>query len=180
MDESRHPFRPAGALPAQPLAPYTGRWDARLAAHLLRRAGFGGSPADVARLAQGPLHAAVTSLVTFASTANLPPAPLDAAVSAAGAGEATPVMGAAMNLLDLAELRKQRRMQERRQIQALQVWWLDRMIATPAPLQEKMTLFWHGHFTTAAIQKLVTPAEIGVWGAVERKRHLSDDSRFTA
>ncbi len=25
-------------------------------------------------------------------------------------------------------------------------WWLRRMIQTPHPLQEKMTLFWHGHF----------------------------------
>ena len=23
------------------------------------------------------------------------------------------------------------------------------MLATPAPLQEKLTLFWHGHFTSA-------------------------------
>ena len=32
---------------------------------------------------------------------------------------------------------------------ALQLWWLNRMLATPAPLQEKMTLFFHGHFTIA-------------------------------
>ncbi|MDO8391740.1 MAG: DUF1800 domain-containing protein [Actinomycetota bacterium] len=28
-------------------------------------------------------------------------------------------------------------------------WWLDRMVNTPRPMQEKMTLFWHGHFTSA-------------------------------
>lgn len=27
-------------------------------------------------------------------------------------------------------------------------WWLDRMIRTPRPLTEKMTLFWHDHFAT--------------------------------
>jgi uncharacterized protein (DUF1800 family) len=27
-------------------------------------------------------------------------------------------------------------------------WWLDVMAARPRPFQEKMTLFWHGHFTT--------------------------------
>ena len=32
----------------------------------------------------------------------------------------------------------------------LQVWWLDKMVHTARPLQEKMTLFWHGHFTTSA------------------------------
>jgi uncharacterized protein (DUF1800 family) len=36
---------------------------------------------------------------------------------------------------------------------ALQTWWLERMTATPAPLQEKMTLFWHGHFTSAINEK---------------------------
>lgn len=29
------------------------------------------------------------------------------------------------------------------------LWWLDRMIRTTHPLQEKMTLFWHDHFATA-------------------------------
>ena len=27
-------------------------------------------------------------------------------------------------------------------------WWLDRMVDAPKPIQEKMTLFWHGHFTS--------------------------------
>ena len=31
----------------------------------------------------------------------------------------------------------------------IQHWWLARMIETPRPLQEKMTLFWHGHFATS-------------------------------
>ncbi|MCH8334226.1 DUF1800 domain-containing protein, partial [Candidatus Sumerlaeota bacterium] len=26
------------------------------------------------------------------------------------------------------------------------IWWANRMVATPRPLEEKMTLFWHGHF----------------------------------
>ena len=29
------------------------------------------------------------------------------------------------------------------------LWWLDRMIRTRRPLQEKMTLFWHDHFATS-------------------------------
>jgi uncharacterized protein (DUF1800 family) len=28
------------------------------------------------------------------------------------------------------------------------LWWLDKMIRTSRPLQEKMTLFWHDHFAT--------------------------------
>jgi hypothetical protein len=27
-------------------------------------------------------------------------------------------------------------------------WWADRMVASPQPLQEKMALFWHGHFAS--------------------------------
>jgi hypothetical protein len=29
------------------------------------------------------------------------------------------------------------------------LWWLDRMIRTTYPLQEKLTLFWHDHFATS-------------------------------
>ena len=29
-------------------------------------------------------------------------------------------------------------------------WWMNRMAHGPHPLQEKLTLFWHGHFTTSA------------------------------
>jgi len=28
-------------------------------------------------------------------------------------------------------------------------WWLDAMVTRPRPLQEKLALFWHGHFTSA-------------------------------
>jgi len=31
----------------------------------------------------------------------------------------------------------------------LSSWWLHRMLHTPFPLQEKMTLFWHNHFATS-------------------------------
>ncbi len=32
----------------------------------------------------------------------------------------------------------------------LAAWWLYRMIHTPAPALEQLTLFWHGHFATSA------------------------------
>jgi hypothetical protein len=155
-------YRPAGSLPAAPLEAYAGPWNARLAAHLLRRAGFGGSPDAVARFAAMPLSAAVGELVDFPENNALPDVPpelpdesgLDAAiverVRSAGARPGDP---------ELLELERQRRLLERRGIESAQLWWLGRMIATPAPLQEKLALFWHGHFTTAAIQKGVTPEE---------------------
>src|SRR5206468_12165250 len=32
---------------------------------------------------------------------------------------------------------------------AVNTWWIERMRTTATPLQEKMALFWHGHFTSA-------------------------------
>jgi uncharacterized protein (DUF1800 family) len=33
--------------------------------------------------------------------------------------------------------------------QQLRSWWLARMLYTPHPLEEKLTLFWHNHFATS-------------------------------
>ena len=33
-------------------------------------------------------------------------------------------------------------------VQQLQQWWIDHMLTTPTPFAERMTLFWHGHFTS--------------------------------
>ncbi|HEV2475494.1 MAG TPA: DUF1800 family protein, partial [Candidatus Dormibacteraeota bacterium] len=30
----------------------------------------------------------------------------------------------------------------------LQQWWIDHMLSTSTPFAERMTLFWHGHFTS--------------------------------
>jgi uncharacterized protein (DUF1800 family) len=37
-------------------------------------------------------------------------------------------------------------------VDALRAWWLRRIIQTPHPLLEKMTLFWHSHFATSATE----------------------------
>jgi uncharacterized protein (DUF1800 family) len=45
---------------------------------------------------------------------------------------------------------RQMLMQGNRQaLQATARWWLKRMAYGPHPLQEKLALFWHGHFTTS-------------------------------
>jgi uncharacterized protein (DUF1800 family) len=31
---------------------------------------------------------------------------------------------------------------------AFQTWWIDHILATPTPFAERMTFFWHGHFTS--------------------------------
>ena len=33
-------------------------------------------------------------------------------------------------------------------VQQLQQWWVDHMLTTATPFAERMTLFWHGHFTS--------------------------------
>src|SRR6202044_412025 len=50
---------------------------------------------------------------------------------------------------DGIEARKELGSARRNDLIAMETWFLDRMIGSPAPLQEKMTLFWHGHFTSA-------------------------------
>ncbi len=151
--------RPAGTLDAaSALAAYNGPWTHRLAGHLLRRAGFGGSVEDVARLAKMRVHDAVSSFIEFPGTGALPQPPdlydPREAIRQNMMGGIRALMGD-----DTArrELLQEIRKQERQSVIALQNWWLNRMLASPAPLQEKMTLLFHGHFTTATIQKGVTP-----------------------
>ncbi len=36
----------------------------------------------------------------------------------------------------------------RKQWRTLQFWWLNEMIVTDSPITERMTLFWHNHFTS--------------------------------
>jgi uncharacterized protein (DUF1800 family) len=141
-------YRPDGALDlATALAPYGGPWTVRQAGHLARRAGFGGAPADVARIAAAGMHGAVDSFIHFADASTLPSAP--------AALVADRYTGAARPTGDLTEFHKTIARARRADAIALEQWFLDRMIGSPAPLQEKMTLFWHGHFTSS-YQKGIT------------------------
>ena len=150
--------RPAGRLDlAGALQPYRGQWNERLAAHLLRRAGFGGTASQVAALAGHGMDGAVDSLLVMPDAAGIA-APDDLYNADAQAQQLFP--GGRPKAVDDMQRRaifKQIRMGERRSILALQNWWLNRMLTTPAPLQEKMALYFHGHFTTASIQKNVGP-----------------------
>ncbi len=125
IDTSTDPqvgFRPPGALEPDPLGAYAGRFTPRQAAHLLRRAGFGGSPADVARTAGLGTSGAVDALLH-------PSAPEPAFADYPDAALLYDPKKARLNT---------------------QLWWLDRMLRTNRPLAEKMALFWHGHFATSA------------------------------
>jgi uncharacterized protein (DUF1800 family) len=138
-------FRPSGSLDMlTALQPYRGSLNQRLAAHLLRRAGFGASPQDIAHYASMSAGSAVASLVGFSGAAlPAPPDDLHDKVAFDGGAMTKQAMEAATHKLQVQKL------------QSLQLWWLNRMLSSPAPLQEKMALYFHGHFTTAAIQKNV-------------------------
>jgi uncharacterized protein (DUF1800 family) len=90
------------------------------AAHLLRRAGFGGTAAEIQTYAAMERAAAVDAILDVsAAAADVRPTFLDDPAVA-----------------DWDRLYR------------LQLWWLDRMRTSTAPLQEKMTLCWHGHFVS--------------------------------
>jgi uncharacterized protein (DUF1800 family) len=90
--------------------------------HLLRRAAFGAPPDQVAAARRQGWRATLDRLLNFESVAD-PTGESLAAVEP--------------DLLDLHNLHD------------AQVWWLYRLVHSPRPLEEKMTLFWHGHFATA-------------------------------
>ncbi|HEX4149304.1 MAG TPA: DUF1800 domain-containing protein [Pirellulales bacterium] len=112
---SRHlrPWTPSDSRP----------FDERAAAHLLRRAGFGAPPAEVAAAVERGLEATVDSL-------------LDSATDEDAEFQRTfDTLGASfVNLEDIGYL---------------QAWWVYRMLRTRVPLKEKLALFWHGHFATS-------------------------------
>jgi uncharacterized protein (DUF1800 family) len=50
----------------------------------------------------------------------------------------------------------------------LSAWWIYRMLYTPHPLQEKMTLFWHNHFATSNSKVKSTQFMLGQYALLRR------------
>lgn len=106
------PYQPSDVQP----------WNRPLAAHLLRRAGFGAaSQAIDAAVAQGPEEV----------VAHLVAPDLDAEFERESDAFANTILATG----------------DPKQLSA---WWSYVMLRTPHPLLEKTTLFWHGHFATSA------------------------------
>lgn len=143
-------------------------WDEERAAHLLERAGFGGTPEDVARLASMTPGDAVDSLLRGGDTSGLPefeesgvwdPTLKDFPLSRPAATELAERTGQAMGVrVKPGGSRPLQPVTDRffywlratvLETRRLSFWWIDRMVRSPHPLQEKMTLFWHGHFATS-------------------------------
>ena len=96
-------------------------WSRETAAHLLRRAGFGATPAELDQYTALGLEAAVDKLINYETTSN---AALDAIL--------------AQFDFDFTRFRD------------VQSYWILRLVYTARPLEEKMVFFWHDHFATSA------------------------------
>jgi hypothetical protein len=123
-------------------------WTPDFARHLLNRAGFGIPAREAERLAGPGPEAAVARFVDFEKTKDpfgepdFLPEPLDFAEFR------RKVQGMAEE--ERRRFVNERQIEERKAVFALQDWWLDRMLTTLRPLQDKLALFWHGHFATSA------------------------------
>lgn len=108
------------------LVPYdsaaNGAWTAREAAHLLNRAQFGFTPAELDRATNDGFEVTLQRL--------LDPQPESLEFLQADAS----LRQAAINTGNLDHLK---------------IWWLYRMRFSANPLTEKLTLFWHNHFATS-------------------------------
>ncbi|MFK7913563.1 MAG: DUF1800 family protein [Pseudomonadales bacterium] len=141
-------------------------WNARLAAHLAERAGFGATPGQVEALAKRSPSGAVRSFtrarlqtkplfdhsgVFDSGLEDFPPsrpattnrakhdgAAIGIKVKAGGNRPIQPVVNQFFYWLRASRLETDR----------VAYWWANRMLTTTHPLQEKMALFWHGHFAT--------------------------------
>jgi uncharacterized protein (DUF1800 family) len=132
----------------KPLAP--ARWDYAKAAHLLNRAGFGGSPADLERFTDAGLEKAVASLLEAGPAEDSAPSQDWAKPDPARADRLREMRQATPERRQ--ELQREERRTQREWMMALRAWWLERMARGRRPLLEKMALFWHGHFATSMVK----------------------------
>jgi uncharacterized protein (DUF1800 family) len=111
-------------------------WNLRRVVHLHRRAGLGASWTEIQHdLADGP-EASVNRLLEGKSRPIGAPEPEEFERTAAVLGEAATASS------DSGRLK---------------AWWFFRLLFSPDPLGERLTLMWHNHFATS-IQKVGDPA----------------------
>lgn len=139
------PYRPSESDP----------FDSVKVAHLLNRAGFGGTLEEIEKVRKLGPKKAVDSLLDF------PDLPAESA-GGAGGPDLSSIAELPANFREYQRQLAAATPQDKKQLQmkfmqanrealaAIMLWWLDRMAFGAHPLQEKLTLFWHGHFTTSA------------------------------
>ncbi|HCA35834.1 MAG TPA: DUF1800 domain-containing protein, partial [Gammaproteobacteria bacterium] len=142
-------------------------WNYDTAAHLLERAGFGGTPAQIQTLAEMGAAQAVAYLVRFDASTNSHLSAFDhSGIHDPGLEPFPPSRPATTNLArETGEAlgikvkpTGNRRLQpvvnkffywlraSRLETERVAYWWANRMVSSETPLQEKMALFWHGHY----------------------------------
>lgn len=125
------------------------------ARHLLIRAGFGGTPQDIADLHAMGLDKAVNRLADYNDIPiDLEPADLDPDIIRMHTPEERLEFLNARRENDEEALDKFRRdrvaanFEDRRMHAKLQRWWIERIVQTPRPNEERLTMLWHCHFAT--------------------------------
>lgn len=127
------------------------------ARHLLWRAGFGGTPEQIDTMVAWGLEKAVDHLVDYQDIPTEPDGrdEFDKDIMRPPTPEERDMLRRARQRGDedlvnqFREARQRAERSDRKQMGDVQRWWLKRMIQTPRPLEEKLTLFWHGHFATS-------------------------------
>ncbi len=144
----------AGAVPALVLATAhaapAALTDAQ-ARHLLLRTGFAPTQGQVDPLLGRSAQQAVDDILKRAKASR----PLHAAPAFTGEPPPPP-----RGQMATREEQQAARQQQNKEAGDLKNWWLREMIDSPAPLAERMTLFWHGHFATSQ-QKVIRSQ--GMW-----------------
>ncbi len=130
-------------------------WSPALAAHLFARAGFGCTPQEANAAAARPLAEVVDELLDFTEATPDFGEP-DWATGPEAAQRPDPAAMKALSEEERQQRQREQRREHARQIQELRAWWLYRMRYSTRPLQEKLTLFWHGHFATS-MEKVRSP-----------------------
>jgi uncharacterized protein (DUF1800 family) len=121
---------PAGAL---------GYDDAR---HLLNRTGFGATQAEIERFAGMTREQAARKLLSDARTTAVTAPP-------AWTGDTGPLRYPRAGEKASETEKKAFKQEQMREGLELRGWWVSEMLATPSPLTERMTLFWHNHFVSS-------------------------------
>jgi uncharacterized protein (DUF1800 family) len=117
------------------------------ARHLLNRTSFAANPAEIAAFAGLTREQAVDRLLSATGRPAVTPPP---------AWTAQPFDSPRRFRGMSAEERKLAVRGIFQKAFELQSWWFAEMLATPSPLNEKMTLFWHNHFVSS-VRKVRSP-----------------------
>ena len=123
-------------------------WNTRTARHLLNRAGFGVPQERVEQLARIGAESSVRELVYYETQFESSAKP-KFVLGTLSRGELRD-MYKDLDEVARRKVRNDIRQAERKAVSQLKAWWLERMLTTKRPLQEKLALFWHGHFATSA------------------------------